>query len=102
MLASFSVVPIGVGDELKEHIARVLDLVDKSGLPYKLGAMQTTVEGEAEQVLDLIMKCHQLMLAEAPRVLTHITIDDRKGAVSRLEGKVADVESVLDRKLSRE
>lgn len=102
MLASFSVVPLGVGEELKEHIARVLDLIEKSGLPYKLGAMQTTVEGEADQVLDLIMRCHRLMLAEAPRVLTHIAIDDRKGAVGRLEGKVADVESVLDRKLSHE
>ena len=102
MLASFSVVPIGVGEELKDHIARVLDLIDTSGLPYKLGAMQTTVEGEADQVLTLIMKCHQAMLAEAPRVLTHIAIDDRKGAVGRLEGKVTDVEDVLERKLSHE
>jgi len=44
MVASFSVVPMGVGEELKEHIAKVLDIIDKSGLPYKLGAMQTTVE----------------------------------------------------------
>lgn len=102
MLASFAVVPIGVGEELKEHIAKVLDLIDKSGLPYKLGAMQTTVEGEPAQVLALIMQCHNLLLEHSSRVLTHITIDDRKGATGRLSGKVADVEAVLGRTLSHE
>lgn len=102
MLASFSVVPIGVGEELKEHIAKVLDIVDTSGLRYKLGTMQTTVEGEPDEVMALIMKCHRLLLEAAPRVLTHITIDDRKGATGRLEGKVQDVEQVLGRELSHE
>jgi uncharacterized protein (TIGR00106 family) len=102
MVVSFSVVPIGVGEELKEQIAKVLDLIDQSGLPYKLGAMQTTVEGEEAEVMGLVMRCHRLMRAVAPRVLTHIAIDDRQGATGRLEGKVADVESVLGRKLSHE
>jgi len=102
MVASFSIAPIGVGDELKEHIAKVLDVVDRSGLPYKLGAMQTTVEGEPEAVMALIMKCHALLLEAAPRVLTHIAIDDRKGATGRIEGKVQDVEEVLGRDLSHE
>jgi len=102
MLASFSIAPIGVGEELKDHIAQVLDLIDTSGLPYRLGAMQTTVEGEPDKVIDLIVKCHSLMLARAPRVLTHIAIDDRKGATGRLEGKVTDVENVLGRQLSSE
>jgi len=102
MVASFSIVPIGVGEELREHIAKVLDIIDKSGLPYKLGAMQTTVEGEPDAVMALIMKCHGLLLEAAPRVLTHIAIDDRKGATGRLEGKVQDVEQVLGRELSHE
>ncbi len=102
MLASFSVIPIGVGDELKELIADVLTIVEKSGLDYKLGAMQTTIEGEPEQVMGLIMECHRRVLELAPRVLTSITIDERKGWANRLEGKVADVEDVLGRKLSHE
>ena len=102
MLASFSVVPIGVGAELKERVAEVLELIEASGLPYKLGAMQTTVEGEPEEVMSLIMACHDRALATAPRVLTNITIDDRKDAVGRLDGKVKDVEKVLGRELPHE
>lgn len=102
MVASFSIVPVGTGEELKEHIARVLDIIDKSGLPYRLGAMQTTVEGEPDEVMALIMQCHAAMLEGAGRVLTHIAIDDRKGATGRLTGKVTDVEAVLGRTLSHE
>ncbi len=102
MLASFSVIPVGLGEELKEHVARVLALVDESGLDYKLGAMQTTVEGDLDAVVALIVKCHRVMREVSPRVLTSITIDDREGAKNRLSGKVTDVEEVLKRRLSHE
>ena len=102
MLASFSVVPMGAGEGVKELIAEALKIVDQSGLRYKLGAMQTTIEGDGDKVLEVIMSCHRRILELSPRVLTHITLDERKGAVGRLEGQVADVEGVLGKKLSRE
>ncbi len=102
MLASFSIVPVGSGSELKEHVARVLDLIDRSGLDYRAGAMQTTVEGNMEEVMELITECHKLMRRHASRVLTSITIDDREGAGGRLSGKVSDMEKVLGRDLKHE
>jgi uncharacterized protein YqgV (UPF0045/DUF77 family) len=42
------------------------------------------------------------MLELAPRVMTNITIDERKGATGRLTGKVKDVEELLGKKLERE
>ncbi len=102
MLASFTILPFGVGEELKEHIAAVVELIDASGLNYRLGAMQTTIEGEQTEVMELIMHCHNFMMERAPRVLTSITIDDRTGAIGRLQGKVSDVEDVLGRKVDHE
>lgn len=99
MLASFSIVPIGVGEELKDYVAEILSIIDESGLDYRLGAMQTTVEGDADQVMALVMKCHKHMKKKAPRVLTSIKIDDRSSAEGRLTGKIADVEKALGRKL---
>jgi uncharacterized protein (TIGR00106 family) len=101
MLASFAVVPMGTVGGVKNLVAEVLAIVDASGLSYKLGAMSTTIEGDAEQVMDVIMHCHRKMLELAPRVLTSITIDERKGATGRLEGKVKDVEEVLGKRLER-
>jgi uncharacterized protein (TIGR00106 family) len=102
MLASFSVVPIGASAEVKHEVAAALSIVADSGLPYALGAMQTTVEGEEAEVMELIMRCHRRVRELCPRVLTHIAIDDRAGATGRLSGKVRDVEEVLGKKLSHE
>jgi uncharacterized protein (TIGR00106 family) len=95
MLASFAISPVGTGEALSTHVAEIVDIIDKSGLTYKLGAMQTTVEGPEDEVVLLIMRCHHHMLSKTHRVLTHITIDDREGATGRLTGKVADVEKAL-------
>jgi len=101
MLASFAVVPMGITGGVKELVAEALKIVDESGLPYELGAMQTTIEGEPEQVMEVILRCHRRVLELAPRVLTHIAIDERRGATGRLEGKVRDVEEIVGKPLRR-
>jgi uncharacterized protein (TIGR00106 family) len=101
MVVEFSIVPLGRSEELAEPVARVLDIIDRSGLPYKVTAMGTLVEGEWEAVFGLIKDCHARMRRQAGRVLTHIAVDDREGAAGRLEGKVNDVESVLGRLLKK-
>jgi uncharacterized protein YqgV (UPF0045/DUF77 family) len=42
------------------------------------------------------------MREKAPRVVTHIALDDRAEATGRLEGKVHDVERILGRELRHE
>ena len=101
MLASFSVLPFGVGEALSEHVAKIIAIIDESGLDYRLGATATTVEGSEEDVMALVMKCHHAARGFAPRVLTSITIDDREGATGRLTGKIDDVERVLGREIKR-
>lgn len=102
MLASFSIVPIGGSAQLRNYVAQVIDIVERSGLNYRLGAMHTTVEGERRAVMALIMKCHSHIAKKVPRVLTTIQIDDRRGTKGRLTGKVTDVEKVLGRKVRHE
>jgi uncharacterized protein (TIGR00106 family) len=101
VIIEFSVVPIGRGEALAGPVARVLDLVDKSGLPYQLTAMGTLVEGDWDEVIGLVRRCHEAMRKEAGRVSTHITIDDRPGTPGRLAGKVREVEESLGRPLKK-
>jgi uncharacterized protein (TIGR00106 family) len=70
MLADFAVVPMGVTGRVKELVAEALRIVDESGLSDKLGAMHTTIEGDSDRVMDVILRCHRRMLELAPRVLT--------------------------------
>jgi len=98
-IAEFSITPIGRGVSIGEHVARCVDLVDRSGLPYKLNPMGTVVEGSFDEVIALIARCHKAVAADCDRVSTVIKIDDRRGAVDQLEAKVVGVERRLGRKL---
>lgn len=82
-------------------MAKIIDIIDKSKLPYQTTAMSTTIEGSWEEVFGLIRKCHKTMRREHNRVYMVLTCDDRKGVRGRLKGKVNDVEKVLKRKINR-
>lgn len=97
MLASFSIVPIGVGAEMSGAIAEVVQLVGESGLAYRLGPMETTIEGPPEAVMAVIMDCHRLLKAKAPRVVTHIAIDDHGDRHGELDAKVRRVQAQVGR-----
>ena len=101
MLVSFSVAPADMGESLSSQVARIIDLVDRSGLDYRLGPMETTVEGEYDEVMELVRKCHMEMRAVSRRVLTSIRIDDREGAEKRLKGKIESVEKRLGREVRK-
>jgi len=98
-IAEFSITPIGKGSSVGTYVARCLDIVDRSGVPYRLNAMGTVVEGELDDILKLIARCHKAVAEDCERVSTIVKIDDRKGVSGQLDGKVKDVERRLGRKL---
>ncbi|TLZ44146.1 MAG: MTH1187 family thiamine-binding protein [Methanobacteriota archaeon] len=98
-VAEFSVTPIGKGASVGTYVARCLEIVDRSGMPYRLNAMGTVVEGEFEDLLKLIGRCHTAVAEDCERVSTIVKIDDRKGVSGQLEAKVKAVEKRLGRKL---
>lgn len=101
MLAEFSVVPIGVGSSIGAKVAEVMNLIDTSGLPYKVNPMGTVVEGEWDEVFKLIKKCHKLVMKNGERALTTIAIDDRKGMPERIDSKVKSVERRIGKSLKK-
>jgi uncharacterized protein (TIGR00106 family) len=82
-------------------VSKVIDIIDKSGLPYKLGPMSTTIEGSWDDVMAVINKARLRLRREYPRLYISITIDDRKGVRKQLTGKVESVEKRLKRKVSK-
>jgi uncharacterized protein (TIGR00106 family) len=100
VLLEFSISPLEKGDSVSEYVARSLDLIDKSGLPYQLHAMGTIVEGELSEVLDLMRRCIEAIAADSHRVSCTAKLDYRPGHTGRIKSKVASVEQKLGRKLN--
>ena len=70
-------------------------------MPYQTHALGTLVEGEWDELMELVKKCHMLLREDFERVYTRITIDDRKGAKDRLTGKIKSVENKLGRNIRK-
>jgi uncharacterized protein (TIGR00106 family) len=99
LLAEFSMWPMDKGESVGPYVARLLDIIDKSGLPYRLGPLGTCIEGEFDAVMSVIRKCHEALAADCNRIACTIKMDYRKGHDNMLESKIASVEKQLGRKL---
>jgi len=99
-LVEFSMFPTEATQSKSAFVARVLDIVDRSGLEYQLTPMGTIIEGETvAEVLAVINEAYEELQVDCQRVYSSIKIDYRKGAVGRLNKKVGSVEAKLGRKL---
>jgi uncharacterized protein (TIGR00106 family) len=97
MLVEFSVAPMGKGESISKDVAKVIDIIDRSGLPYKTHAMGTLIEGSWEECMTVVKKCHDAVRKSSARVYTRIAIDDRKGKKNAMVLKLRSVESKLGR-----
>jgi len=100
VLLEFSMAPMTKGESVSAYVARSLDIIDKSGLPYQLTPMGTIIEGEWPDVMAVVTACFEAMRADCTRIGTHIKIDYRSGPGGRLTSKVDSVQKKLGRKLS--
>jgi uncharacterized protein (TIGR00106 family) len=95
MLVAFSVTPLGVGEDVAEYVADAVRVVRESGLPNRTDAMFTTVEGDWDEVMDLVRRAVDAVAAKAPRVSLSLKADIRPGVTGALDAKVEAVERYL-------
>ena len=96
MLAMFSIAPTSGETHLSAYVAQMIRKVQDSGLEFELTAMGTLVEGEPDQVFNLIRDCHNMIRSQASRVGTKVWIDDQVGQTGRLKDKVKSVMARLE------
>ncbi|HLG93652.1 MAG TPA: MTH1187 family thiamine-binding protein [candidate division Zixibacteria bacterium] len=101
MLVEFATFPVDKGPKFSKPVAKVVNLIDKSGLKYQTTAMCTLIEGDWDEIFALIKKCHYLLRGSSSRVYTRIVVDDRKNFPNPMTEKVDGVEEVLKRKIRR-
>jgi uncharacterized protein (TIGR00106 family) len=99
VLLEFSMSPLGKGESVSKFVARSLEIVDKSGVDYRLNPMGTILEGDWDDVFGVVKQCFERMRKDCTRISCSIKVDYRKGAQGRLYAKVASVEKRLGRKL---
>ncbi|MEQ8790452.1 MAG: MTH1187 family thiamine-binding protein [Pirellulaceae bacterium] len=93
--------PLSKGESVSQYVTRSLEIIEKSGLDYRLHAMGTVVEGELDELLAVMKQCFEAMAADCDRITCTAKFDYRKGHRGRLEAKVASVEQKLGHPLKK-
>jgi uncharacterized protein YqgV (UPF0045/DUF77 family) len=100
MLVAFSVAPSGGSNpdaSVHDAVAAAVKIVRESGLPNSTDSMFTTIEGEWDEVFDVIRRATDAVGAFGPRVSLVLKADIRPGHTGELTGKVERLEQALTR-----
>lgn len=101
VMLEFSIFPIDKGESLSPYVSRCLDIVDKSGVPYKLNPMGTVLEGDWDQVFGVVKGCYEELSKDCNRIEIAIKVDARAKRAGGLDSKVKSIESKIGRELKK-
>ena len=83
VLVSVQVLPRADGLDIYDVVDRAIGVVQKSGVPYEVGAMETTIEGSYDHLMAIVKEAQTACMdAGADRVITVIKVDWKRGGVS--------------------
>ena len=92
VIVDLSIFPLDKqGSGLSRYVARVLNVIRESGLAHQLGPMGTAIEGEWDEVMQVLDRCYHALEGDCDRIYLGLKADIRRGRTNGLEGKVASV-----------
>ena len=94
-ILDLSIFPLDKGESLSPYVARAIRIIKDSGLPYVFSPMSTSIEGEWDELLALVSRCHEALRQDCHRIHVVMRVDWRDGATGRLAGKIRSVEEKL-------
>ncbi|MDF2666471.1 MAG: hypothetical protein K0R81_2321 [Microbacterium sp.] len=104
MLVAFSVAPSGTGSLSAENpegsvhaaVAAAVAVVRASGLAHRTTSMFTEVEGEWDEVFDVVKRATDAVLPYGSRVSLVLKADIRPGRTGEIDGKIERLERAID------
>ena len=100
-ILEMSIAPLGKGESVSEYVARAVKIIEESGLDYRLHAMGTDIEGEMDQLLDVLRRCFDALAVDCDRITCTAKFEYRKGYSGCLDSKVQSVERKLGHEVAK-
>jgi uncharacterized protein (TIGR00106 family) len=97
VIVAFSISPVSGDDSggVSEAVAEAIRVVRESGLPNETNAMFTNLEGEWDEVMDVVKRAVDAVAARSPRVSLVLKADIRPGHTGQLAAKVQRIDDLL-------
>jgi uncharacterized protein (TIGR00106 family) len=92
VIADLCIVPIGVGVSMGKYIAACEKVLEQTGLKTQLHAYGTNIEGEWDQVMAALKKCHMILHEMGvPRIHTTMRLGTRVDRDQTMDDKIRSV-----------
>ena len=86
--AEIQAIPIGVGVSVRKEIERVREILENSGLAFETHANGTNIEGNVDDILQVVQRIHATLHAEGTtRIITLTKLETRTDKDPTLAGK---------------
>ncbi len=83
---SLQVLPRVSDERIYDVVDKVINYIDSCGVKYEVGPMETTMEGELDELLEIVKKAQEICVNEgASRVLSVVKIDYKPEGVTMNE-----------------
>ncbi|TVY00705.1 thiamine-binding protein [Cohnella terricola] len=88
-LLSIQILPkVKPGEESIPYVDRAIEIIKASGVPYRVGPLETTMEGELDELLDIVKRMNAAMFEKgSPSVISQIKLvvdGERNASMARL------------------
>ena len=96
-IMQLTIIPLGTQTpSVGQYVAEIQQALRKEGVRHELTDMGTIIEGETEELLTLAARLHGLPFAHGvQRVVTQLTLDERRDMDVKLGDKTAAVQARL-------
>ena len=89
-LLQLTMIPVGEGVSVGDYVAKIQQRLKEEGAVFNLADMGTVIEGEIQDLFQLLARIYETPFEEgAVRVVTNITIDDRRDRTVHIGDKVS-------------
>lgn len=95
-LVAVAISPVGTGEELSGDVAEVIRVIRESGLPSRTNSMSTEIEGDWDEVMDVVKRATFVLAEKGIRTEVVLKADIRPGYTDTMHAKVDKVESILE------
>lgn len=96
VIMDLCVVPMGVGTSVSRYVAACERVLSDAGLKTQLHAYGTNIEGEWDEVMAAVKRCHEEIHAMgAPRITTTIKLGTRTDRQQTMQDKIDSVHEKL-------
>jgi len=100
VIADLCIVPLGVGLSLSQYVAACEKVLKEANLNPRLHAYGTNVEGEWDEVMAALKRCHEVVHEMgAPRITTTVRLGTRTDREQTMNDKICSVEEKIEKEV---